>query len=46
MGTTENLKHSIELEFCETENADICLKSAKEIDAENAEAYINDLLKN
>ena len=30
----------------ENENADICLESAKEIDAENAEAYINDLLKN
>ena len=30
----------------ENENADICLDSAKEIDAENAEAYINSLLKN
>lgn len=30
----------------ENENADICLECAKEIDAENAEAYINDLLKN
>ena len=30
----------------EDENADICLECAKEIDAGNTEAYINDLLKN